>query len=209
MVDATAVTFVDGLRVRSKPRISDDSFKSEPLLPVGTPLYVLAGPIVAFGYTWYEVAPLSWRIMAGAGLRVQIGTANAGSKPMTSIVRHRRSISVPGGHATWDRTSLLLAGPHHGRGSHRRMQLRHGRSVVTPGWFSGSSGSPELLVEPDVTRPPDDTATGSCSILTRMVSIPRCYRSAGTWEGTSWSKPGLVEVTGIFDHPAAAKLHTH
>ena len=56
-VDAVALTVVDGLRVRSKPRVSDDSYKYEPLLPVGTALYVLDGPISASGYTWYEVAP--------------------------------------------------------------------------------------------------------------------------------------------------------
>ena len=55
---AVAVTVIDGLRVRSKPRISDDSHMYEPLLPVGTPLFVLDGPVSASGYTWYEVALL-------------------------------------------------------------------------------------------------------------------------------------------------------
>ena len=49
----------DGLRVRSQPRISDDSEKYDPLLPLGTQLYVLDGPMSASGYTWYQVAPLT------------------------------------------------------------------------------------------------------------------------------------------------------
>src|SRR5258705_3550573 len=35
------VTAVDGVRVRSQPRVSDDSIKEEPLLPRGTALYVV------------------------------------------------------------------------------------------------------------------------------------------------------------------------
>ncbi|MCJ7710072.1 MAG: hypothetical protein MUQ32_04495, partial [Chloroflexi bacterium] len=58
-VVTVAVTVVDSLRVRSEPRISDDSFKEEPLLPLGTPLYVLDGPVSASGYDWYEVFPLN------------------------------------------------------------------------------------------------------------------------------------------------------
>src|SRR4051812_33468406 len=58
-VDDVAVTVVAGLRVRSKPRVSDESAKLDPVLPIGTPLYVLDGPVSASGYTWYEVAPLA------------------------------------------------------------------------------------------------------------------------------------------------------
>src|SRR4029079_12368134 len=46
---------------RSKPRVADDSFKFEPLLPKGAEVYVLAGPVSASGYTWFEVAPLTSR----------------------------------------------------------------------------------------------------------------------------------------------------
>src|SRR5215211_3269331 len=39
----------DGLRVRSEPRVSDDSQKLQPLLPLGSRLYVLGGPVSASG----------------------------------------------------------------------------------------------------------------------------------------------------------------
>ncbi len=51
------MTVSDRIRVRSQPRVSDDSIKYEPLLPTGTELFVIEGPIEASGYAWYHVAP--------------------------------------------------------------------------------------------------------------------------------------------------------
>jgi hypothetical protein len=53
------VTLVDNLRVRSEPRISDDSIMYEPLLPQGTNFSIVRGPVLASGYSWYlvELAP--------------------------------------------------------------------------------------------------------------------------------------------------------
>jgi len=48
-----------GVRVRSKPEVSDASEKLEPLLPTGTELFVLSGPVAGSGYDWFEVRPLS------------------------------------------------------------------------------------------------------------------------------------------------------
>ena len=47
----------DGLRVRSEPSIDRDSYKQEPLVPMGTPLLLLDGPVSGSGYEWYEIAP--------------------------------------------------------------------------------------------------------------------------------------------------------
>ena len=49
------ITIVDNLRVRSEPRISDDSTKYEPLLPMGTTFEIVGGPVEASGYSWYLV----------------------------------------------------------------------------------------------------------------------------------------------------------
>ena len=62
-----AVTVSDNLRVRSEPRVADDSIKYEPLLPLGTELRVLDGPVSGSGYTWYKVAPVSFAMSDGAG----------------------------------------------------------------------------------------------------------------------------------------------
>ena len=62
-----AVTVSDRLRVRSEPRVSDDSIKYEPVLPIGTDLFVLDGPVSASGYTWYQVSPVSFSELDGPG----------------------------------------------------------------------------------------------------------------------------------------------
>jgi hypothetical protein len=48
-------TVSDRLRVRSLPEISDASIKYEPLLPLGTKVTILDGPVLGNGYAWYHV----------------------------------------------------------------------------------------------------------------------------------------------------------
>jgi hypothetical protein len=52
-----AVTLTDDLRVRSQARVADDSVKYEPLLPKGTLLHILEGPVYGSGFWWYRVTP--------------------------------------------------------------------------------------------------------------------------------------------------------
>ena len=59
---SAVVTVSDGLRVRSAPGVSDDSIKYEPLLPLGTELLVVGGPVEASGYVWWQVEPLSFAL---------------------------------------------------------------------------------------------------------------------------------------------------
>ncbi|MEI7744976.1 MAG: serpin family protein [Chloroflexota bacterium] len=60
-----AVTVSDRLRVRSQPRVADDSAKLAPVLPTGTPLLVIGGPVEDSGYTWYHVAPQGITLTGG------------------------------------------------------------------------------------------------------------------------------------------------
>jgi hypothetical protein len=64
---STVVTVSDRLRVRSEPRVSDDSIKYSPVLPLGTMLTVLEGPADGSGYTWYRVRPVSFTGLSGPG----------------------------------------------------------------------------------------------------------------------------------------------
>jgi hypothetical protein len=57
--DSIVKVVSDNLRVRSAPRVADDSIKLEPLLKVGDRLFVVGGPVVANDYEWYEVAPVN------------------------------------------------------------------------------------------------------------------------------------------------------
>jgi hypothetical protein len=59
------VTVSDHLRVRSVPDVSDASIKYEPVLPIGTELRVIGGPVSASGYVWYEVSPTSFKLSHG------------------------------------------------------------------------------------------------------------------------------------------------
>ena len=53
--DTYAIVTANDLRVRSKPGVSDDSKKLEPLLQPGDVVVVLDGPVQASGYDWYLV----------------------------------------------------------------------------------------------------------------------------------------------------------
>ena len=59
------MTVSDDVRVRSKPGVAADSRKLTPLLPIGTELYVIAGPREADGFDWYQVQPLDRRFPFG------------------------------------------------------------------------------------------------------------------------------------------------
>ncbi|HET7494484.1 MAG TPA: zf-HC2 domain-containing protein [Candidatus Limnocylindrales bacterium] len=50
-----AVTVSDRLRVRSLPEVSDASIRFEPLLPLGTRLVVIDGPVLGSDYSWFRV----------------------------------------------------------------------------------------------------------------------------------------------------------
>jgi hypothetical protein len=56
--DTTAAVLVDGLRIRSAPRIDDCSKLLTPLLQGSEQVFVIAGPVVHSGYDWYRVEPV-------------------------------------------------------------------------------------------------------------------------------------------------------
>jgi serpin B len=62
---ALAVTVSDRLRVRSRPEVSDASVRYAPLLPAGTQLEVLEGPVEGSGYLWVRVAPVDVNLDGG------------------------------------------------------------------------------------------------------------------------------------------------
>ena len=93
------------------------------------------------------------------------------------------------------RTGLLPASADHGRGPLDLVQLRRRwrlvHAVVVLPWKRQSRSA--RRARRDVTSAPSTSPTGSPSTWIRPVNIPTCFRIGE-----------LVEVTGIFDHPAAA-----
>jgi hypothetical protein len=55
--DSIATVLEGPLRMRSRPRIAEDSIKFDPLLPSGERLFVVDGPVRASEYEWYLVVP--------------------------------------------------------------------------------------------------------------------------------------------------------
>lgn len=183
----------DGLRVRSEPRVSDDSRKLEPLLPVGSRLYVLDGPVSASGYTWYEVAPLTSRKLPSGW----VASGDRDGQPWIAAA----DFDCPPVPA--DFRSLAALPPAVGLVCFRRVPITVDARLIwcacdidgawyTPFWFR-LNDDPNLLVEPGVT-----------SVPPTMVD----------WFGLNLDPDGehpdvlpigqIVEVTGIFDHPAAS-----
>ena len=202
MVDTVAVTVVDGLRVRSEPRVSDDSRKLEPLLPLGSDLYASRGRWRHPGMPGTRSSRSANRPFRVAGSERRPGR-RALDRAGPSSVRRCRPTFAP-----WRPCRAGSAWPA-SRGCPSRPMLAWSNAtatwtaVVSPGWFLGASGSPELLVDPDGTGPPHDTGDWFLLNLDPNGQQPDVL-PIGRYLGTSWSKPGLVEVTGMFDHPAAA-----
>jgi serpin B len=84
-VGAVVKTVSGDLRARSQPRVSDDSIKYEPLLPLGTQLQVIGGPVEASGYTWYQVEPLDFSLADGVS-RVWVAAADHDGTPWIGAI---------------------------------------------------------------------------------------------------------------------------
>ena len=184
----------DGLRVRSKPSISEDSFKHEPLLPLGTDLLVLDGPVSGSGYDWYEVAPLSpgklpsgWIAAADRDGTpwIAAGTFDCPSTPtdMTALASLTRGAGLHcfAGDPITVKARLLSC------------NCDIDGASYTPSWFSLGTGSGELLVEPGQTTVPPDAGDWFFLSLDPESAHP---------DPLPLGK--VVDVTGMFDHPAAA-----
>jgi hypothetical protein len=193
-VVTVALTVVDSLRVRSEPRISDDSFKEEPLLPLGTPLYVLDGPVSASGYDWYEVFPLNsqdlpqgWVASASRDGEPWIADGDFACPAMPIDIRSLAALRPGVGLACFPRVPIEV----------KARLIRLGGELdggaYTPGWFGVGQLGGMLLVEPEVTRPPADPRKWFILMLDPAGRHPDVLPVGE-----------VVKVTGVFDHPAAA-----
>jgi hypothetical protein len=184
----------DGLRVRSEPRVSDDSLKLEPLLPLGSQLYVLEGPVSASGYAWYEVVPLSsrtlpsgWVASADREGEPWIAAGAFECPPVPTEFRSLAALPRGVGLACFPRVPITVEA--------RLISCNCDAdgSWYTPDWFFLGSGSPDLLVEPGVTTVPPDSGDWFALNLDPTGEHPDVLPIGQ-----------IIEVTGIFDHPAAS-----
>lgn len=184
----------DGLRVRTQPRVSEDSVRLEPLLPKGAQLYVVDGPVIASGYAWHEVVPLSsrthqsgWIASAGRDGKPWIGVDTFDCPRVPADMRSLAALPAGVGLVCFAGMPITVEA--------RLLSCSCDVDGLTymPSWFFLGSGSPTLLVPPDVTTRP------SSGVDWFVLSLD----PDGTHPDTL-PIGQVVELTGIFDHPAAA-----
>jgi hypothetical protein len=194
-VGAVAATVVDGLRVRSQPRVGGDSFKLEPVLPLGAKVYVLDGPVAASGYTWYDVVPLTsrtlpsgWVASADRGGAPWIESGSFDCPQLPTDFHSLASLPSGVGLACFPRIPITV------EARILECMCDVDGSWYSPSWFFLGSGGPDLLVEPDANT----TAVPKPNDWFVLNLDPDGEKPAVLPIGH------VVEVTGIYDHPAAA-----
>jgi hypothetical protein len=183
---------VDALRVRTLPRIAADSRKLEPLLQRGTALYVLDGPVAASGYSWFQVIPVpgfgvpnGWVAAASRDGEPWLEPTDFGCPSIPTDIQTLSRLRPSVGLACFARIPITV----------RARVVECGCDIdgpmIAPDWFSSTGGSPVLLIDVAETRP----AKGEDWFLLHLD--PAAELNADVALGA------IVEVTGIFDHPAA------
>jgi hypothetical protein len=202
----TVVTVTDRLRVRSAPRIGDDSIKYEPLLPLGTSLYAFNGPVYESGYGWYEVALVSlgltspgcgtpqapcrevysgWAARSGHDGELWLAPGEADCPPRPTDVRGVVTATLGARLACFSRTPITF------QARLIRCNCDVDGGGFQPSWF-GVDDQPLLLVDPSDILPPADYDDWL------IVALDPAGRHPDTLPVGE-----IVEVTGMFDHPAA------
>jgi hypothetical protein len=190
---SVVVTIVDGVRVRSRPEVSAESQLLEPLLPRGTRLFVLEGLVQASGYDWYRVTPIS--LTQGAtegwvakGSRDGIPWLETGSVtcPAAPTTVAALSALTPGQRlACFGRQSITV------RGKFLSCQCDIDGPPMNPSWFAVSEV--RFLVDSSRAGPLGDVTDALWVVLDPAGTYPDPVPIGR-----------VLDVTGMFDHPAAA-----
>jgi hypothetical protein len=186
-------SIVDTLRVRSLPLIAPESRQLEPPLPRGTILYVVDGPVAASGYSWFQVIPLTTRPLPNGWIAAAARDGERWIEPTDfrcpSIPTDFRMLShlPPGiGLACFGRVPITV------RARVVACRCEVDGPVVSPDWFSSTGGSGDLLVDVGQTRPPANPRDWFFLHLAPDAEL-----------NADLTLSAIVEITGVFDHPAA------
>jgi len=204
--DTYARVITDDLRIRSKPGVSEDSTKLEPLLQKGVFVVVLDGPVQASGYDWYLVQPtipratavqypFGWVAAAGKDGEPWIQSRTPGCPPLPKTAEQLDElypgrymfpgITCFGGQSTSFQARL---------GVHEARCGAEPDWGIDPPWFD-QCGNDESYLLP--LEAPHDYAGVT------PVWAPGVDTDLGAVPNARLADMPLVEVTGMFDHPDA------
>jgi hypothetical protein len=190
-LSGVVATVEDGVRMRSDPNVREASIRYEPLLPLGTTLFVLTGPVTADGYEWYEVVPAGFEAIDHAGW---VAAASREGVPWIEPA----SIDCPAEPTTISALNVITPGEALACFSDTEISLDAllvgcdcdvdgGR---TPAWLD-LSGQPLLLVEGPTVAP------------FGLDDGPALFLHPESEHPDPLPVGEVVRVTGVFDHPDA------
>jgi hypothetical protein len=205
--DTYARVVTDDLRVRSKPGVSEDSTKLEPLLQKGVRVVVLDGPVQASGYDWYlvqptitsdlqeETYPFGWVAAAGKDGEPWIQSKTVACPPLPESAEHLDELNqIPRNFY-----EITCFG-----GMGMRFQARLGIPEarcgvepdwgIDPSWFDRCGSDESYLVPLEAARDYVGVAP---------IWAPGVNTDIGAVPNARVADMPLVEVQGMFDHPAA------
>jgi len=206
--DAYAIVETDDLRVRSKPGVSEESKKLEPLLHKHMLVFVLDGPVQASGYDWYLVQPIAsdtdastypfgWIAAAGKDGEPWIGPASMDCPLLPETLEELARIALPveqapmyleitcfGGQEIMFPARLVTPSEWCGLGEW---------PDIEPAWMGECTTASNYLVSLD-----DDDGVALHPVWAPDVD----FSFAPLVEAPPEAWP-TVEVTGLFDHPEA------
>lgn len=199
--DTLAEVVSGRLRIRSAPRVADDSIKHEPLLDVGDRLMVLDGPVVANDYEWYEV--IAWR-PGNLYATWPVGWVARGDHDGTPWVAPSVD-ACPAGAITMQ----VVAGLH----PQERVACFGNRPLNLRAYVRGSIDNAPCTPEPNIActdGPAWLTDQGGWSAMAdTLVDAPSiagprlAIDPNGSVPASALPAQGMVDLEGAFDHPAA------
>lgn len=205
------VTADEGVRMRTKPRVDGGSERYTPILPKGTDLYVISGPKHGSGYHWYQVVPIAFGVDGLVESSRPPGGAYAGWVAVASRDGEawlgRRKIDCPtkprdvkalGALSVAQRAGCFSRDPITVRARivHCSCSITGPCDALRPDWFLVTGEFLEL-VEPASRAPERDWEH----------KLPLVFEGGANPHSIPIDK--VVTVTGMFNHPAAAKCQAN
>lgn len=203
VADTLAEVVSDRVRIRSEPRIAEDSIKYEPLLDVGDQLLILDGPVIANDYEWYLISAF------GFGDEFEswpVGWVARGDHDGTPWIRARAD-SCPTGTITM--ATVLAMWPQ------ERVACLGDRPLRLRGLVSGTLEPDPCTPEPEtacVDGPTWLTGEGGGGMRADVTADTGGQETPGPRLALDPDGPvpssaipsyGMVDLEGAFDHPAA------